>query len=259
MSRVLDDATSAAHDAYDAMLDTMPDDAMLDTMPDDAMLDTIPVMPDTALPLGAFLDANIARAAARCDDTSETADTIEVEAATMPELPVMPNTRYVMEGEIAEDFLAYVNDLKLLSKHASMVTTQVEQVLKAQNDLLNELNDNAVRVVTRGDRMTQEPLYPDGHPKKIEQDSQGVSTDAPSHPRKKKKDDRNLHASNPVAATPESPNDASVSDAETQSGDEHEPNDNINSDVHEDAQPSNEKDVEIDPIDLDNPQPKTKR
>ncbi|KAI4980528.1 hypothetical protein ZWY2020_021013, partial [Hordeum vulgare] len=38
-----------------------------------------------------------------------------------------------------------VNALKLLSKHASMITTQVEQVLKAQNDLLNELNDNSVR------------------------------------------------------------------------------------------------------------------
>ena len=47
-----------------------------------------------------------------------------------------------------------VNDLKLISKHASMVTTQVEQVLKAQNDLLNELNNkknnNDVRVMTRG-------------------------------------------------------------------------------------------------------------
>ncbi|KAI4997746.1 hypothetical protein ZWY2020_053088 [Hordeum vulgare] len=223
MSPVLDDATSAA---YDAMLDTVPDDAMLDTMPDDAML-------DTALSLGA-LDARIAKVAVRCDDTSETADTIEVEPATMPELPVMPDTCYVMEGEI-------------------------EQVLKAQNDLLNELNDNSVRVVTRGGRMTEEPLYPEGHPNRIEQDSQGISTDAPSHPRKKK-DDRNLHASNPVAATPESPNDASVSDAETQSGDEHEPNDNINSDVHDDAQPSNDKDVEIEPsVDLDNPQPKNRR
>ncbi|KAI5001858.1 hypothetical protein ZWY2020_026508 [Hordeum vulgare] len=82
---VLDDATSAAHDAYDAMLEIMPDNAMLDTMPEDAMLDT---MPDTTLPLGA-LDAHIARVAARCDDTSETTDTIEVEPATMPELPVM--------------------------------------------------------------------------------------------------------------------------------------------------------------------------
>ena len=99
MFPVLDDATSATHDAYDdALLDTMsdevmldtmpydatttmPDDAMLDTMPDDAMLDT---MPDTALPLGAFLDAQIARVAARCDDTSETAEIIEVEPVVSP-------------------------------------------------------------------------------------------------------------------------------------------------------------------------------
>ncbi|KAI5013648.1 hypothetical protein ZWY2020_037161 [Hordeum vulgare] len=133
---------------------------------------------------------------------------------------------------------------------------KLEQVLKAQNDLLNELNDKSVRVITRGGSMTQEPLYPEGHPKRIEQDSQGVSIEAPSHPRKKKKDDRNLHASNPVAVTPENPNDISVSDAETQSGYEHEPNDNIDSDVHDDAQPSNDKDVEIEPVDLDNPQPK---
>ena len=32
-------------------------------------------------------------------------------------------------------------ELKLIIKHASMVTTQVEQVLKAQNDLLSELNN----------------------------------------------------------------------------------------------------------------------
>ena len=41
-----------------------------------------------------------------------------------------------------------VTDLKLISKHASMVTTQVEQVLEAHDDLLNELNsknnDNVV-------------------------------------------------------------------------------------------------------------------
>ena len=47
-----------------------------------------------------------------------------------------------------------------------MVATQVEQVLKAQNDLLNEMNskknDYVVRVATRTGRMTQEPLYPEG-------------------------------------------------------------------------------------------------
>ena len=53
------------------------------------------------------------------------------------------------------DYMANIKgELKLVSKHASMVTTQVEQVLKAQNDLLNELNsknnDYAVRVATTG-------------------------------------------------------------------------------------------------------------
>ncbi|KAI5013623.1 hypothetical protein ZWY2020_037136 [Hordeum vulgare] len=210
VSLVLDDATSAIHDACD-----------------DALL-------DTALPLGAFLDAQIARVAAECDDTPETPEIIELEPAISPvrtsspryELPDIPEG-YVMEGEIAEDFLACKDSYDL------------EKLLRG--------------------RMTQEPLYHEGHPKRTEQDSQGVSTDAPSHPRKKKKDDRNLHASKPVAVTPESPNDVSVSDAETQSGDEHEPSDNIVRDVHVDAQPSNDKDVEIEPADLDNPQPKNRR
>ena len=57
------------------------------------------------------------------------------------------------------DYMANVKgELKLISKHSSMVTTQVEQVLKAQNDLLYELNsknnDYAVRVATRTGKMT---------------------------------------------------------------------------------------------------------
>ncbi|KAI4976414.1 hypothetical protein ZWY2020_050021 [Hordeum vulgare] len=132
----------------------------------------------------------------------------------------------------------------------------VEQVLKAQNDLLNELNDNSVRVITRGGKMTQEPLYPEGHPKRIDQDSQGINADTPSHPKEKKKDDRNLHAFTKYYHT-EEPNDISASDAETQSGDEHEPGDNMDSDVHNNAQPSNDEDVEIEPsVNPDNPQPK---
>ena len=141
-------------------------------------------------------------------------------------------------------------ELKLISKHASMVITQVGQVLKAQNDLLNELNnkknDNDVRVMTSGGKMTQEPLYPEGHPKRIEQDSQRTNVDAPSPSKKKKKNDRTLHASSElVVDTPENPNDISISDAETQSGDEHEPSDNVNDNVHVDAQPSKNNDVEM--------------
>ena len=88
---------------------------------------------------------------------------------------------------------------KIISKDASMVKTQVEQVLKAHDDFLNELNDknndNDVRVATITGKMTQEPLYPAGHPKRIEQDSQTTNVDAPSpSKRKKKKNDRTLHA-----------------------------------------------------------------
>ncbi|KAI5013052.1 hypothetical protein ZWY2020_028006 [Hordeum vulgare] len=89
VSPVLDDVTSSIHDAYD-----------------DALL-------DTALPLGAFLDAQISRVAAECDDTSETTEIIEVEPVVSPvrtsspryEFPDIPEG-YVMEGEVAEDFIA---------------------------------------------------------------------------------------------------------------------------------------------------------
>ena len=102
MSHVLDDAYDAT--ARDAMLDTMPDDAMLDTARDTTLPD---------VPLGVFLDAHIARVTANARDASETADTIEIEPAFAParssspryELPDIPEG-YVMEGEIAEDFLA---------------------------------------------------------------------------------------------------------------------------------------------------------
>ena len=142
---------------------------------------------------------------------------------------------------------------------------QAEQVLKAQSDFLDELNnkhDFAVRVATRTGRMTQEPLYPEGHPKRIEQDSQRNNLDAPSpSKKKKKKNDRTLHASSePVVDTPENPNDISISNTETQSGDEHEPSDNVNDNVHVDAQPSKNNDVEIEPaVDPDNPQSKNQR
>ena len=61
--------------------------------------------------------------------------------------------------EHLSDYMSRVKgELKLISKHASMVTTQVEHVLKAQDDFLNELknkkNDNAIRIMTRGGKMT---------------------------------------------------------------------------------------------------------
>ena len=93
------------------------------------------------------------------------------------------------------------NDVRGVGKHASMVQTQLEQVAKSQRELLDEMNNNindfAFRVETRGGKMTQEPLYPESHPKRIEQDSQRINIDAPSPSKrkKKKKNDRTLHTS----------------------------------------------------------------
>ncbi|KAI4989942.1 hypothetical protein ZWY2020_038305 [Hordeum vulgare] len=130
MSHVLDDAYDTT--ARDAMPDTMPDDALPDTARDAMPHDARDVMPDTALPdaatpytardttmpdvpLGVFLDAHIARVTANARDASETKDSIEIEPAFAParssspryELPDIPEG-YVMESEIAKDFLAYV-------------------------------------------------------------------------------------------------------------------------------------------------------
>ena len=115
---------------------------------------------------------------------------------------------------------------------------------------MNSKNNNfAIRVATRTGKMTQEPLYTEGYPKRIEQDSQRNNIDAPSpSKRKKNKNDRTLHASSePIAETPKNPNDISISDAKTQSGNEPETSDNVNDNVHDDAQPSNDNDIEIEP------------
>ena len=114
------------------------------------------------------------------------------------------------------------NDVKGVGKHASMVQTQLEQVAKSQRELLDEMNHNihdfAIRVATRGSKITQEPLYPEGHPKRTEQDSQSVNTDAPSPSRnkKKKKNHRTLHASSEpeIEKPPDNNNETSISDAE---------------------------------------------
>lgn len=60
------------------------------------------------------------------------------------------------------------NNVKGLCKHFSMVQTQLEQVTKAQQDLLKDMskrhNKHAYGVDTRGGASTQDPLYPEGHP-----------------------------------------------------------------------------------------------
>ncbi|KAK1631984.1 hypothetical protein QYE76_006299 [Lolium multiflorum] len=84
--------------------------------------------------------------------------------------------------------------------------------------------------------MIEDPLYPEGHPKRIEQDSQRIEPSAHSRKKKKKKHKNVVESSEPV----NDPNSISISDAETESGNEHD-KDNDKNDA------SDKEDVEEEP------------
>src|SRR4051794_14941636 len=108
------------------------------------------------------------------------------------------------------------NDDKMLVKHFQMVQTQIDQLSKVQKDLpVNASREkHAYEIRTRTGVTTQDPLYPEGHPNRIEQDSQRAN-DIGTTPRKKKKKSKNgVDSSEQVR----DPNSVSISDAETDSG-----------------------------------------
>ncbi|KAK1681220.1 hypothetical protein QYE76_042068 [Lolium multiflorum] len=111
------------------------------------------------------------------------------------------------------------NDVKMLVKHFNMIQTQIDQLTKVQNDLLknNHEEKHAYEVTTRGGVSTQDPLYPEGHPKRIEQDSQRTKEISSPSKKKKKKHKTVVESSEPI----NDPNSISISDAETESGNEH--------------------------------------
>ena len=92
MSHVIDDATSAMHDTYDETTSML----------------------DTTVPLGEFLDEQLARA--RENEIIETDNIDESDEDSPPryEFPIVPEG-YVMDEETARDFLA-CNDRSDLKK-----------------------------------------------------------------------------------------------------------------------------------------------
>jgi hypothetical protein len=109
------------------------------------------------------------------------------------------------------------NDVKMLVKHFQMVQTQIDQLTKVQKDLLvNASREKHVcEISTRSGATTQDPLYPEGHPKRIEQDSQCASGDDNPSKKKKKKKHKIVAESFGIG---KDPNSVSISDAETESG-----------------------------------------
>ena len=96
-----------------------------------------------------------------------------------------------------------VNDVQCLVKHFHMVQTQLDQISNVQRDLLanNAKQDNlqAFGIKTRGGTSTQDPLYPEGHPKRIEQDSQMREEEIVVSPNKKKKHKETDNSNDPIA------------------------------------------------------------
>ena len=99
-----------------------------------------------------------------------------------------------------------------------MVQTQIDQLIKVQKDLLvNAAKEkHAYEIRTRSGTATQDPLYPEGHPKRIEQDSQPAENNGTT-PKKRKKTHKTI-VERPEPA--KDPNSIFVSDAETESGNE---------------------------------------
>ena len=97
-----------------------------------------------------------------------------------------------------------------------MVQTQIDQLTKVQKDLLVNASreKHAYEITTRGGVSTQDPLYPEGHPKRIEQDSQRAQKDSTPSKKKKKKHKTIVESSENAR----DPNSVSISDAETESG-----------------------------------------
>src|SRR3954451_11242593 len=100
---------------------------------------------------------------------------------------------------------------------------KVENHLMENSRAIDKLHDiiettskerQACEITTRRGTSTQDPLYPEGHSKRIEQDSQRAQKD--STPSKKKKHKTNGESSEHAR----DPNSVSISDAETESGNE---------------------------------------
>jgi hypothetical protein len=85
-----------------------------------------------------------------------------------------------------------------------------------QKDLLvnTSREQHACEISTRSGFSTQDPLYPEGHPKRIEKDSQCAAGNGTLSKKKKKKHKTVVESSK----TGKDPNSVSISDAKNESG-----------------------------------------
>ncbi|KAK1648150.1 hypothetical protein QYE76_065955 [Lolium multiflorum] len=166
--------------------------------------------------LGSFLDATIARS--RQIENAETPNaTTPVNSPELDYSSDDPDEDYV---ELNDDFINRCNanaDANMREAKKSLK----EKGIKSE-DVKNLPPIEDICEIIPPSSMIEDPLYPEGHPKRIEQDSQRIEPSVPSK-KKKKKHKNVVESSEPV----NDPNSISISDAETESGNEHD-NNNVN-------------------------------
>ena len=86
-------------------------------------------------------------------------------------LKIMENSHKIKS--VRENINASVGELKRIVKHCEMMNNQVEQMVSLQNQLYGNLMEKkqVCGVNTRGGASTQDPDYPENHPKRKEQEA----------------------------------------------------------------------------------------
>ena len=116
----------------------------------------------------------------------------------------------------------FKRSVRRIIKHCEMMNNQVEQMVSLQNQLYGNLIECGVN--TRGGASTQDPDYPENHPKRKEQEALKKKSTAVKSPNENKDIDNSQ----------EQDKDISISDAETE-------DDNI---VEEESSPPDEEQQE---------------
>ena len=144
---------------------------------------------------------------------------------------------------LRENLNASVGEVKRIIKHCEMMNNQVEQMVSLQNQLYENLMEKkqVCGVNTRRGASTQDPDYPDGHPKRKEQEALKKKPSAGKSPNENEDNDNSQ----------EQDKDISISDAETE-------DDNIEEEESpppDEEQQEEENNEEPEPTEKEDPQP----
>lgn len=147
---------------------------------------------------------------------------------------------------LREELHANVGEVKRMVKHCEMMNNQVGQMIDLQNQFYESLimKKQVCGVNTRGGASTQDPDYPEDHPRRKEQEAQKKKLSAGKSPNENQDESE------------ERENDISISDAETEDNNNEEEE---SSPPEEEVPQENENIEESETTEKEDPQPSTEK